>query len=103
MSFMQPQITHELFQIIENTAEGTIVCPVSACQYSNNEAASVYGVDPEDVTAVFRFGARISAPGYLDCADWAVFDTEKKAAEYLLEMYEDELDTDEIEALKEVN
>jgi hypothetical protein len=36
------------------------------------------------------YGARLSAPGYLDCTEWAVFDTEQEAREYLEEMYGDD-------------
>ena len=36
------------------------------------------------------YGARLSAPGYLDCTDWGVFDTEQEAKEYLEETYGDE-------------
>jgi hypothetical protein len=42
------------------------------------------------------FGARVSAPGYLDCTEWTVFDTEDEAREYLEEMYPED-DTDETE------
>ena len=42
------------------------------------------------------YGARLSAPGYLDCTEWTVFDTEDEAREYLEEMYpEDEEDSGE--------
>jgi len=36
------------------------------------------------------YGARLSAPGYLDCTEWAVFDTVAQAEQYLEEMYGDE-------------
>lgn len=36
------------------------------------------------------YGARLSAPGYMDCTDWAVFDTPEQAEAYLEEMYGDE-------------
>ncbi len=36
-----------------------------------------------DVSPVEGFGARLSAPGYLDCTDWAVFKTEQAAQTYL--------------------
>ena len=36
------------------------------------------------------YGARLSAPGYLDCTDWCVFDTEQEARDYLDDMYGDE-------------
>ena len=36
------------------------------------------------------FGARLTAPGYLDCTDWCVLDTEQQAVDYLAEYYLDE-------------
>ena len=42
------------------------------------------------------FGARLSAPGYLDATDWTVHDTAEEAEAYLEEMYpDDEEDSDE--------
>lgn len=38
---------------------------------------------------VMGYGARLSAPGYLDATEWTVFDSEKAAWSYLLENYED--------------
>ncbi|MCP3885122.1 MAG: hypothetical protein GY700_06540 [Propionibacteriaceae bacterium] len=40
------------------------------------------------------YGARLSKPGYLDCTEWAVFDTQREAAEYLLETYYDAPDSE---------
>lgn len=42
------------------------------------------------------FGARLSAPGYIDCTEWTVFDTEDEAREYLAETYPED-DADESE------
>ena len=36
------------------------------------------------------YGARLSAQGYMDCTEWAVFDTEEEARAYLDETYGDE-------------
>ncbi|MFO0964631.1 MAG: hypothetical protein U0793_03460 [Gemmataceae bacterium] len=36
------------------------------------------------------WGARFSAPGYMDCTEWSVFDTEREAREYLDETYGDD-------------
>jgi hypothetical protein len=36
------------------------------------------------------YGARLSAPGYLDCTDWSVFDTAEEAEKYLAENYPDD-------------
>jgi hypothetical protein len=33
------------------------------------------------------YGARMSAPGYLDCTDWTVFDTVGEAREHLVDDY----------------
>ena len=40
---------------------------------------------PEEVTLIKGFGARTSAPGYLDCSDWVVFPSEAEALAYLAE------------------
>lgn len=39
------------------------------------------------IEEVRGFGARLSAPGYMDCTEWAVFDTEQEAIDYLEQMY----------------
>lgn len=42
------------------------------------------------VRRVFGYGARLSAPGYADCTEWAVFPTEWEAREHLEETSVDE-------------
>lgn len=37
------------------------------------------------------WGARLSAPGYLDCTDWAVYKTEEEAKRFLRDTYEVEI------------
>lgn len=39
------------------------------------------------------FGARLSAPGYLDCTEWTVHASEAEAEEYLSETYGEEDDS----------
>jgi hypothetical protein len=46
----------------------------------NNEAWSIEVRD--------GYGARLSAPGYMDCTPWSVFDTEDEARAYLHEQYD---------------
>ena len=47
--------------------------------------------EPQTWENIKGYGARLSAPGYLDCTNWQVFDTEEEAEEYLTEEYpEDE-------------
>lgn len=36
------------------------------------------------------WGARLSAPGYLDSTEWSLFESEQEAQEYLMEVYGDE-------------
>lgn len=44
------------------------------------------------------WGARMSAPGYMDCTEWCVFATEGEAEDYLKEYYgDDETEDDESE------
>ncbi len=57
--------------------------------YSDAELAAT-GI----MTTVEGYGARLSAPGYMDCTEWCVFATEKEAREYLAEMYDDDCDTE---------
>jgi hypothetical protein len=52
--------------------------------------------EPQTWENIKGYGARLSAPGYLDCTEWSVFETEEEAREYLEEMYpEDEEDEPE--------
>lgn len=41
------------------------------------------------------WGARLSAPGYMDCTPWCVLDSEKEAYAYLEDMYDDDDDDDD--------
>ena len=38
----------------------------------------------------FSNTAGLSAPGYLDCTPWSVFETEEEAEQYLAEMFGDD-------------
>jgi hypothetical protein len=60
------------------------------------DRADHYGVSIEEQHG---WGARLQAPGYLDATEWALFDTEREALEYLLELApeEDEEDDEEDE------
>jgi len=47
------------------------------------ESSSIY-------SAVERegYGVRLSAPGYMDCTEWSVFDTEAECRDHLAEFWE---------------
>ncbi len=48
------------------------------------------GTRLEGISVREGYGARLSAPGYLDCTDWSVFDTAEEAEKYLAENYPDD-------------
>lgn len=76
----------------EQESEGDAVrfpIPSSLADYCENKEA--WKID-----LVEGYGARLQMPGYLDCTEWAVFETEKEAEDYLEEMYgDDEVEEDE--------
>lgn len=113
MSFMQKQITPKQTWIELDGTHGITALPSDVL--SKDELAiaeSVAGdgnADPEDLTTHFGeyyegtvqsvtvrkgYGARLSAPGYLDCTEWTVFDTAEEAQQYLDETYDDDDDDD---------
>jgi hypothetical protein len=49
------------------------------------------------INVVTGYGARLSAPGYLDSTEWTVFDTEDEAKAFLKEMYGDEEVDEEVD------
>jgi hypothetical protein len=53
------------------------------------------GTDIQSVGLIEGFGARLSAPGYMDCTDWSVFDAAKEAQEFLDENYPEDEDEEE--------
>lgn len=55
--------------------------------YTENREA--YSIEVRD-----GYGARLSAPGYMDCTEWSVFDTEDEAREYLDEYYPEDEEID---------
>jgi viroplasmin and RNaseH domain-containing protein len=52
---------------------------------------------PESWENIKGYGARLSAPGYLDCTEWSVFDTAEEAKAYLDENYPEEEDEEDDE------
>jgi hypothetical protein len=50
--------------------------------------------EPHEWKNIQGYGARLSAPGYLDCTDWSVYDTEEEAKASLAED-EDEAETED--------
>ena len=111
MSFMQPQITNEQKWIEIDGACGITFVPgdvdiklVEMILDPNSDeleddikerAAQYYEGRRIDTVGIrCGFGARLSAPGYMDCTDWIVCDTEDEAQGELDNMYGDDEEED---------
>jgi hypothetical protein len=96
MAFMSYEITNKQnwWQVEDN---GKNFYP---CAYFTREAvAKMHQIDladedeAEQIEQINGYGARLSAPGYLDCTEWSVYQTRAEAKAALDEMYgEDEAD-----------
>lgn len=108
MSFMQKQVTHKMNWIQVETTHGTEFIPGDLGIFVRNSDGQSQPLTEEEFTRyegmlrpytegtiqswenIQGYGARLSAPGYLDCTEWSVFDTEEEAREYLEENYPDD-------------
>jgi len=94
MAFMERQITRKCSWYRVETSQGTEF--VDADLVGKQEPADSDGLKdycegiPVSWELIKGHGARLSAPGYLDCTEWAVFDTAEEAQKYLEENYPDE-------------
>lgn len=88
MSFMQQYVTDRLKWYQADTREG--ICSVPCGEFSLEQCADMWDVEIEEIETKKGYGARLSAPGYMDCTEWTVFDTEQEAKDYLEEMYGDD-------------
>lgn len=102
MSFMKPQIVYDRWFEIDYD-NGIAYIPQDLIGKTVNpsfDEVKDYLPDLKvlfDVRLLDGYGARLSAPGYMDCTEWSVFDTKEEAQDYLSEMYAD--DDDELENL----
>lgn len=95
MSFMKPEVFHGAYYSVETSA-GTEVVPQEVCgnpgtNLDLRDYLEGYPDEPGEKPEI-RNGwlGRMSAPGCLDCTDWAVYATEQQARDALAEMYGDE-------------
>ena len=109
-SFMQPQIEQGYWWCVE-TSNGTESFPgdlyhdecvavgdtydADNCEWFDEVATGLLqyceGKDIQYFQLRKGWGCRLSAPGYMDCTEWSVFDTREAAEGYLKETYpEDE-------------
>ena len=85
-SLLQPEITSQDSWFTVETDDGDEVIPAGV--FGHTGTARAFGVPFDAVRWSWAYGARLSASGYLDCTEWALFDTEREAVEYLLELAE---------------
>jgi hypothetical protein len=82
---MQPEIRHgDWFEV--ETRDGTHF--VSAYEVSRGDITSIFDCVRNAELIRGAFGARLSAPGYMDSTEWTVFDTEEEAKQYLCEAFD---------------
>ena len=95
MSFMQDEITgKEKWAELDGNC-GIAWVPLDCLEGPEDNSVerwfegAVY--NPGEYTFQIKegYGARLSAPGYLDATDWTVFPTSEEAEGYLHEMYHD--------------
>ena len=119
MTFMQRQITGNENWLRVETTQGTEFvriadtslfvrnsdCPSQPLTDDEREATidniRDYVEDtPKSWENIKGYGARLSAPGYLDCTPFVVFDTQEEAEQYLTDEYPEdgEPEDDEDEA-----
>jgi len=94
-NFMQEQVTVLMEWWEVDGREGTMYFPCD--EFTAQQAAEAYEF-PQAIDSITRrtgYGARLSAPGYLDCTDWTVCDTEEEARETLRELFGDDDDDDD--------
>lgn len=84
MSFMEEQITIRLPWrfVVHNKTDDRFWCMADDLPKEPG-----YRIDGD---IVWGYGARFSAPGYMDCTDWNVFETEEEAEQYFEDEREDE-------------
>ena len=70
-------------EIEEHSSEKAIPLPAALAPYCENIEAS-------EIRIVEGWGARLSAPGYLDCTAWSLFKTEQEAQKFLRQEQADE-------------
>jgi len=98
MEFMQKQTTDQKRWLEIDGDHGTAFVQYDAVYLSQNQKtcapqkadlqAFYDGDEIYSIEIIDGYGARLSAPGYMDCTAWAVFETPEEARKYLNETFE---------------
>ena len=76
-------------EFIQAELVGDIELPTGPCEIPQALRDFCENTTADQIERRTGYGARLSAPGYLDCTSWVLFDTASEAAEYLAE-FDDE-------------
>lgn len=100
MSFMQPEIVFGSWIEVDGPCGTEWIDSDLVGQVEDYHGPAVVVEEPlatfcenrtvTDIKTVRGWGARLSAPGYLDKTDWAIFQTRAEAEAYLAEQQEDD-------------
>lgn len=99
--FMEPQVTEKQKWASLDGKPGTSYIPLDVFEGPHDNSGEhftedgIYKPGEYEFEIIEGYGARLSAPGYLDCTEWSVFETDIEAAEYLAEQYGDADEEDE--------
>jgi hypothetical protein len=106
MPFMQKQITSKQNWLLVETTHGTECVPAEQLNIETTDTENAIDHPLFDTVQTYTegepqswenkqgYGARLSAPGYMDCTEWSVFDSPEEAEKYLAEMYDEEEEED---------
>jgi hypothetical protein len=107
MAFMEQQVEFGQWVVVDTNCGGCVLpadlvdvdkvkrWAESDSPWAKNKLAKLVG-DYIEGTEIYSveikagWGGRLSAPGYMDCTEWSVYDTEEEALEELTEMYGDD-------------
>ena len=93
-SFMQKELTNQKDWYEVDTNEGIMCIPYDIVGHDDATEEEIKAFLPSSVKKIYSvekrngFGARLSAKGFKDVADWQVFDTTEEANQFL----DDQLD-----------
>jgi hypothetical protein len=95
MAFMKPQYEEGSWYEVETLDEGLITLPFDLVGPDPSpESFRDYCESPYYAHEVVQgVGARLSAPGYMDCTDWTVLPDMASARQYIEDTYEVDPDT----------
>lgn len=91
--FMQEQVTKSMEWRMIDGDHGTEYYPAE--YFTMEQAIEQYPGRVYETETISGHGARLSAPGYMDCTEWAVFSSIAEAKKYLAEMYGDDEASDD--------